>query len=63
MNDAELNGPAQWGKLIALSHDRGQGVFELDFGHGHKVITFVTFTTDVARDLADGANRGGHFQK
>lgn len=63
MDDADYSGPGQWGELVALSRDGGQATFELDFGHGHKLVTFVTFTREVARDLAKWAARGGHFRK
>ncbi len=63
MGDADYSGPDQWGRLVALSRDGGQAVFELDFGHGNKIVTYVTFTQDVARDLAAWAQHGGHFRK
>ena len=50
MTDLELTGPAQWGKLVASSKNGRLQVFEADFGHGHKIITFVTW--------ADGVERG-----
>jgi hypothetical protein len=40
-NDIVLEGPRQWGKLM-----RQQGryvLYELDFGNGHKVFTFVVW--------------------
>ncbi|MEJ2086685.1 MAG: hypothetical protein P8Y44_13600, partial [Acidobacteriota bacterium] len=51
-NDMELPGPAQWGQLIAISHDGGQAIFEQDFGQGFKVVTHVTWTLEVAAQLA-----------
>lgn len=41
MSDIELAGPAQWGRIVKGSPERGFSVHELDFGGGHKVFTFV----------------------
>jgi hypothetical protein len=43
MNQIDFRGPAQWGRLVAGSRERGHSVYELDFGGGHKVFTFVTW--------------------
>lgn len=43
MNDIDLKGPGQWGKQIQASPDGRTMLFELDFGNGHKVFTFVTW--------------------
>jgi hypothetical protein len=43
MNDIELKGPGQWGKQLKASPDGRHMLFELDFGNGHKVFTFVTW--------------------
>lgn len=43
MNDIDLKGPGQWGKQIKASPDGRHMLFELDFGNGHKVFTFVTW--------------------
>ena len=43
MNDIDLAGPEQWGKVIRGSRAQGFTVHELDFGGGHKVFTFVTW--------------------
>lgn len=43
MNDIELSGPGQWGKVIRGSRESGTSVYELDFGGGNKVFTFVTW--------------------
>jgi len=58
MNDIDLKGPAQWGKMIRQSDDGRQMLFELDFGNGHKVFTFVTWANpeDVIRGIG-GRNR------
>jgi hypothetical protein len=44
----EMNGPAQWGRLV--SGHGPQEVYELDFGGGRKVITFVTWTLERAQN-------------
>ena len=53
MNDIELTGPPQWGKLIKGSPEEGSSIYEADFGGGHKVITFVTWTLE-------GRGKGQH---
>jgi hypothetical protein len=50
MNDIDFETPAQWGKLIRSSNLGRTGLYELDFGGGHKVFTFVIW--------ADGEKRG-----
>ena len=44
----EMNGPAQWGRLV--SEHGPQEVYELDFGDGRKVITHVTWTLERANN-------------
>lgn len=44
MGQIDFETPAQWGKLIRGSRARGTSVYELDFGRGHKVFTFVFWT-------------------
>lgn len=41
MTDLELDGPPQWGKRLKKGHNGHTELYELDFGHGHKVFTFV----------------------
>ena len=41
MADIDFETRAQWGKQIRLSRDGRTAVYELDFGGGHKVFTFV----------------------
>jgi hypothetical protein len=41
MTDIDLEGPAQWGRLRHNNHNGKLALFEADFGHGHKVFTFV----------------------
>ena len=48
MYQISFDGPGQWGKLVARSVDGGQEVYELDFGGGHKIVTHVTWTIEVA---------------
>ena len=51
MRDIDFEGIGQWGKLISVSEDGHQTVFELDFGHGYKQITHVFWTFDVTEGL------------
>ncbi|HEY5644522.1 MAG TPA: hypothetical protein VIS76_01145 [Pseudomonadales bacterium] len=39
--DLVLSEPGQWGRLLAESSDGRRGVYELDLGDGHRVITHV----------------------
>ena len=43
MDELDLEGPGQWGRVVRGSRAQGFTVHELDFGGGHKVITFVTW--------------------
>lgn len=52
VNEIDFADVAQWGRLVSTSRDGGQSVFELDFGHGVKVITHVTWIPEIARELA-----------
>ncbi len=53
MSDLDPEGPGQWGRLVkSTSNGRGQ-TYELDFGHGNKILTHV-FWADPA---ADGRGR------
>ena len=54
MADIDISGPGQWGKLIHSSHGGWKELYELDFGGGHKVFTFVIWATDED----DGADKG-----
>ena len=49
MADIDFETPAQWGKLIRSSHSGRTEVYELDFGGGHKVFTFVIWAEGEAR--------------
>ena len=41
MRDIDFEGPGQWGKVVATTHNGRTTIHELDFGGGHKVYTFV----------------------
>ena len=41
MADIDLTTPGQWGKLIRTSHNGRTALYELDFGRGFKVFTFI----------------------
>jgi len=45
----------QWGEHVYTSPNGGHSVFVQDFGGGHKVITHVTWTMEVAETV-----RGNH---
>jgi len=48
----DLAGIGQWGRRVATSRDGGQSLFVQDFGNGYRVFTHVTWTLDVAGNLA-----------
>ena len=50
--DINLDGPRQWGKVVKTSPNGRSSVYELDFGGGHKVFTFVIW--------ADSEDQDGH---
>ena len=60
MNDIDLKGPGQWGNVIQKSDDGRHMLFELDFGNGHKVFTFVTWANP---DDVIGPNGGRNRQQ
>lgn len=41
MDEIDLAGPAQWGRLVRSTNRGRNQLYELDFGGGHKVFTFV----------------------
>lgn len=49
MADIDFDTPAQWGRLVASSNNGRTEVYELDFGHGYKVITHVIWAMDEDR--------------
>lgn len=57
MTDLDFEQPGQWGRLVRESSDHGQSVYELDFGSGNKVFTFVTWTVDERGRRAEAARQ------
>ena len=53
MDEIDLAGPAQWGHVLRESPDGRSSLYELDFGDGHRVFTFVIWT-----DGGDEGNPG-----
>ena len=53
MNDIEMTGPGQWGRLVKQSHDGHTAIYEADFGGGHKIFTFVIWADDDGRGPAN----------
>ncbi|HXE75040.1 MAG TPA: hypothetical protein VNN18_05300 [Candidatus Xenobia bacterium] len=49
MGQIDFESPGQWGRLVRGSVGKGTAVYELDFGGGHKVITFVIWADGEAR--------------
>jgi hypothetical protein len=49
MNQIELTGPEQWGRVIRGSRAQGHELYELDFGGGNKIFTFVTWANPSAQ--------------
>ncbi len=49
MGQIDFDSPGQWGRLVKGSRERGTSIYELDFGGGHKVFTFVTWTREPGR--------------
>lgn len=52
----ELSGVGQWGRRVSLSRDGGQAEFVQDFGRGFRVYTHVTWTLEVAEELAENGH-------
>jgi hypothetical protein len=50
MTDIDFDTPAHWGRLVRSSHGGRIERYELDFGGGHKIFTFVIW--------AEGRERG-----
>ena len=44
--DLDVDGPGQWGRLVKTTRDGRSQTYELDFGHGNKVITHVLWSDD-----------------
>lgn len=50
MNDLNLDGPGQWGRLVSSSRNGRVQVFELDFGNGNKILTHVFWASSEERE-------------
>lgn len=48
-SDIALEGPRQWGRLVHSSPDGRVEMYELDFGHGNRVITHVFWAVGYER--------------
>lgn len=46
MSDIDFEGPGQWGKLIRSTRNGRTELYELDFGGGHKIFTFVIWADE-----------------
>lgn len=46
MNDLEFDTPAQWGRVVKGSREKGVSVHDLDFGNGNHIFTFVYWTRE-----------------
>lgn len=57
MTDPEFDHPSQWGRLVRESRDHGQSTYELDFGGGRKIVTFVTWTLEERGRRAHAASQ------
>ena len=49
MNEIDFEGPGQWGKLVRSTHGGRLEQYELDFGGGHKIFTFVIWPDEEDR--------------
>jgi hypothetical protein len=49
MNEIDFEGPGQWGKLVRSTHVGRLQRYELDFGGGHKILTFVIWPDEEDR--------------
>jgi len=49
MNEIDFEGPGQWGRLARSTHNDRLQLFELDFGGGHKIFTFVIWADEEDR--------------
>jgi hypothetical protein len=49
MNEIDFEGPGQWGKLVRSTHGDRLQRYELDFGSGHKIFTFVIWADEEDR--------------
>ena len=53
LNQIDFATPAQWRQVVARSADGKTEKYELDFGGGHKVFTFVIWAADSDRGGSD----------
>lgn len=51
MDDVSVDEFRSWGRLVSIARNGGQATFELDFGGGHKIVTHVTFTLEMAEHI------------
>ena len=51
MRNLDLSEPAQWGEIAKVGKDGKTAIFELDFGGGNKVFTFVILAAEDGIDL------------
>ena len=49
MNEIDFEGPGQWGKLVRSTRGGRLEQYELDFGGGHKIFTFVIWADEEDR--------------
>ena len=49
MKQLALDGPGQWGRVVARYDDGRPRLYELDFGRGYKIITHVFWLPDCKR--------------
>lgn len=56
MDDLEVDGPGQWGRLIRSSRNGRVQVYELDFGRGHKILTHVFWASSEEREQGNSDN-------
>jgi hypothetical protein len=42
----DFNSPSEWGRLVRASADGRNAVYELDFGNGHRIYTFVIWALE-----------------
>jgi hypothetical protein len=46
MVDIDPDGPSHWGRLVSSTRDRRSQTYELDFGHGNKIVTHVLWADE-----------------
>jgi hypothetical protein len=46
MSDLDPDGPSHWGRLVSSTRDGRSQTFELDFGHGNKIVTHVLWSDE-----------------